>query len=184
MVFRKKKKVQKIPKQKIEVEVIDDGHAIKIFDHPVLIARIVSSANFPFVHEHITDICGLFSDIMFLERQLAAHNNETIYEAYDKVVEESKRLFEALYLSEDRSGEGIVDRKYGEHITFRAQDSLYELVEGFWEVVKNENIEIVDKEDIYRTSVDTFFPLSLCYIHIFGNKRPFLKKLEKLHSHF
>jgi len=67
MRLRRKKKVRKTMKKKVEIEVPIEGHAIKVFDNPVLVARIVSSANFPFVHEHIADICQLFSDIMFLE---------------------------------------------------------------------------------------------------------------------
>lgn len=98
---------------------------------------------------------------------------------YEDILHEAYTLFESLTISEKRSSLSLVDKKYGEHITFRSQDRLHDKVNNFWDYISEKKIFFEDIDALKRTSLDTFFPLACVYIHVFSHQEAAIKKIQK-----
>ena len=118
--------------QALQEEAVKKDHVYGGFEDPIFIHRVICTLNFDFIHQYLGDICRLFSDSMFLEKQLVVFDDVDIHDAYEKILHESRDLLDALFLSEKQPQKGVVDKKYGEHLIFRSQDALRNLVEAFW----------------------------------------------------
>ena len=157
---------------------------ITVFDDPIFIIRTLSSLNFDYVQENISGICSLFSDLMFLEAQIATTGDEKLYAAYDSLLFASRDLVDAVFLSEKRASRWDEDKKYSEHITFQWQNAHHDVAKEFWKVVKSSGVDMLDAWEIQRATLDTSFPLAISYIHILWEKRPLMKKLLQNFSQF
>lgn len=184
MSFARKHRSKKKEKQPTAKQLEKKEHKVKVFDDGLFVTRVIHTAWFPFVRDHVDEICRCFSDVLFLEAQVIASWDDEICAAYDKVLLECRSLVDALFLSENRSGIGIIDRKYSEHITFRSQDGFQKEVEAFWKLLDTKSVAIHEHTDLHRVTLDTFYPLAVTYLHVFGNKKWFAKRAESLyHQH-
>lgn len=176
MRISKQKKIEKQP----EKDIKQLGEVF--FENLILIHKVLGSLNVPIITEHLESVMGLFSDVLFLEQQLIYTDDRELNRLYEEVLRESIRLVESLYISDERGSLSLVDKKFGEYITFRSQDTLRDALDAFWMHIEKHHTDMYDQESIRRSTLDTFFPLAVVYIHIFGHQKIIIKKLLKLYN--
>ena len=142
----------------------------------------MGSLNIPIITQHLEGVVTLFSDVVYLEQQILLIGDEEIQGSYHKVLIESIKLVESLYISDERGGLSLVDKKFSEYITFRSQDALHDALDIFWGHVESKKIQIHDMEAIRRSMLDTFFPVAVVYIHIFEYQKIIIKKILKIYN--